>query len=119
MIPVNFAVTGAEVLVRTTAYSEMAREFDDSPVAFQVDEFDASTRSGWSVLMRGAAHLESVPAGRGRAGRLAAGPRSMRLRIDVTQVTGRRLIPIRLSRPGHVLLVGGCLWRRSPPGSGW
>ena len=41
------------MLVRTTAYSEVARECDDSPVAFEVDDVEESTQSGWSVLMRG------------------------------------------------------------------
>jgi nitroimidazol reductase NimA-like FMN-containing flavoprotein (pyridoxamine 5'-phosphate oxidase superfamily) len=91
VIPVNFAVTGAEVLVRTTAYSEMARECDDSPVAFEVDEVDASARSGWSVLMRGRGHLESVPSGEAGPDVWPPGPRSLRLRIEVTEVTGRRL----------------------------
>ena len=93
MIPVNFAVTGAEVLVRTTAYSEMARECDDSPVAFEVDEVDASARSGWSVLMRGRAHLESVPPGEAEPDVWPPGPRSLQLRIEVAEVTGRRLTP--------------------------
>ena len=63
VVPVNFTVTGDEVLVRTTAHSEAARECDDSPVAFEIDDVDESTRSGWSVLMRGRARLEYGPAG--------------------------------------------------------
>jgi uncharacterized protein len=93
VIPVNFAVTGAEVLVRTTAYSELARECDDSPVAFEVDDVDASARSGWSVLMRGRGHLEPVPPGEAGPDVWPPGPRSLQLRIDVTEVTGRRLTP--------------------------
>ena len=93
VIPVNFAVTGAEVLVRTTAYSEVSRECDDSPVAFEVDDVDASTRTGWSVLMRGRGHLESGPPGDAEPDVWPPGPRSMRLRIEVTEVTGRRIIP--------------------------
>ncbi len=93
VIPVNFAVTGAEVLVRTTAYSEMARECDDSPVAFEVDEVDGSARSGWSVLMRGRAHLEPVSSGQAGPDVWPPGPRSLQLRIEVTEVTGRRLTP--------------------------
>ena len=58
VVPVNFEVTGRRVVVRTAAYSSLARECDDSPVAFEVDEYDAATRSGWSVVMRGHAHLD-------------------------------------------------------------
>jgi nitroimidazol reductase NimA-like FMN-containing flavoprotein (pyridoxamine 5'-phosphate oxidase superfamily) len=91
VIPVNFTLTGTEVLLRTTAYSELARECDDSPIAFEVDDVDASTRSGWSVLMRGRGHLESGPSGDVEPDVWVPGPRHLRLRIDVTEVTGRRI----------------------------
>ncbi len=91
VIPVNFAVTGAEVLVHTTAYSEMARECDDSPVAFEVDDVDASTRSGWSVLMRGRGHLEYGRPGDAEPDVWAPGPRNLQLRIEVAEITGRRI----------------------------
>ena len=58
VIPVNFTVDGRSVHVRTAAYSAAARECDDSPVAFEIDNFDEAERSGWSVLMRGHAHLD-------------------------------------------------------------
>ena len=93
MIPVNFTANGSDVVVRTTAHSEAARECDDSRVAFEVDEVDAATRSGWSVLMRGRAHLESGPTDDEGPDVWAPGPRSLRLRIEVTEVTGRRIIP--------------------------
>jgi uncharacterized protein len=91
VIPVNFVVTGTEVLVRTTAYSELARECDDSPVAFEVDDVDASTRTGWSVLMRGRGHLEYGPPVDAEPDVWVPGPRHLRVRIDVTEVTGRRI----------------------------
>ena len=91
VIPVNFTVSGTEVLVRTSAYSELTRECDDSPVAFEVDDVDASTRSGWSVLMRGRGHLECGPPGDAEPDVWVPGPRHLRLRIDVTEVTGRRI----------------------------
>jgi nitroimidazol reductase NimA-like FMN-containing flavoprotein (pyridoxamine 5'-phosphate oxidase superfamily) len=91
VIPVNFTVNGAEVLVRTTAHSEVARECDDSAVAFEVDHVDASTRSGWSVLMRGRAHLEYGASGDTDPDVWMPGPRSLRLRVEVLEVTGRRI----------------------------
>jgi uncharacterized protein len=93
VIPVNFTANGADVLVRTTAHSEAARECDDSPVAFEVDDVDATTRSGWSVLMRGHARLESGPWDDAGPDVWVPGPRSLRLRIEVTEVTGRRITP--------------------------
>ena len=91
VLPVNFVVTGTTVVVRTTAYSEIARECDDSPVAFEVDDIDPATRSGWSVLIRGRGHLEYGPAEAGEPDVWLSGPRSLRLRIEVTEVTGRRV----------------------------
>ena len=96
VIPVNFVVTGSDVLIRTTAYSEAARECDDGPVAFEVDELDEENRSGWSVLLRGHAHLEygahdGADADAAEPEVWAPGPRSLRLRIEVTEVTGRRI----------------------------
>jgi nitroimidazol reductase NimA-like FMN-containing flavoprotein (pyridoxamine 5'-phosphate oxidase superfamily) len=91
IIPVNFTVDGAEVLVRTAAHSEVARECDDSAVAFEVDHVDSSTRSGWSVLMRGRAHLAYGPSGHAEPDVWVPGPRNLLLRIDVTEVTGRRI----------------------------
>jgi hypothetical protein len=91
VLPVNFTVNGMNVLVRTTAYSEISRECDDSPVAFEVDDIDTENRSGWSVLMRGRGHLEYGPPGDAEPDVWLSGPRSLRLRIEVTDVTGRRV----------------------------
>ena len=91
VLPVNFIVNGTSVLVRTTAYSEVARECDDSPMAFEVDDIDAEDRTGWSVLLRGRGHLEYGPGETAGPDVWLSGPRTLRLRIDVTEVTGRRL----------------------------
>jgi len=92
VVPVNFEVTGRRVHVRTTAYSVLARECDDSPVAFEVDDYDAETRKGWSVVMRGHAHLDY----RGSDGSddpdvWPGGSRALRVTIDVDEVSGRRV----------------------------
>jgi hypothetical protein len=93
VIPVNFSVDGQHVLVRTKAYSEAARECDDTMVAFQVDSFDQDARAGWSVLLRGRAHFEyQSPATDGDPDVWVDGPRSLRLRIEVSEVTGRRIL---------------------------
>jgi hypothetical protein len=92
VIPVNFTATGSEVIVRTTAYSEVARECDDALVAFEVDDVDPSAHSGWSVLFRGRARLEyGAPKDETEHEVWLSGPRSLRLRIAVTEVTGRRI----------------------------
>ena len=92
VVPVNFELTGRRVLVRTAAYSALARECDDSPVAFEVDHYDPDTRSGWSVLMRGHAHLEySGSDGSNDPDVWPAGARALRVLIDVDEISGRRV----------------------------
>jgi nitroimidazol reductase NimA-like FMN-containing flavoprotein (pyridoxamine 5'-phosphate oxidase superfamily) len=92
VIPVNFAVDGRSVRVRTPAYSAAARECDDSPVAFEVDTFDADEHTGWSVLMRGHAHLEYGEHAQDHAPEpWVSGPRTLLLRVEVGAITGRRL----------------------------
>ncbi len=92
VIPVNFVVDGHLVHVRTAAYSALARECDDSPVAFEIDDFDAAAHTGWSVLLRGRAHLEYDAAAPSVDPDVwPAGARSLRLTVDVAQVTGRRV----------------------------
>ena len=92
VVPVNFEITGREVQVRTTAYSALAQECDDSLVAFEVDDFDAGTRLGWSVLMRGRAHLGYHDAhSDGEPDVWAAGARTLRVTVEVDEITGRRL----------------------------
>ncbi|HEX5086432.1 MAG TPA: pyridoxamine 5'-phosphate oxidase family protein [Nocardioides sp.] len=93
VIPVNFTADGKSVMIRTKAYSEAARECEDTMVAFQVDSFDEDTRQGWSVLMRGRAHFEySSPSSEGGPDVWVSGPRSLQLRIEVGEVTGRRIL---------------------------
>jgi uncharacterized protein len=93
VIPVNFTVDGQHILIRTKAYSEAARECDDSMVAFQVDSFDEHAREGWSVLLRGRAHFEyQSPTASGDPDVWVDGTRSLLMRVDVTEVTGRRII---------------------------
>jgi uncharacterized protein len=92
VIPVNFEVTGRAVHIRTAAYSALARECDDSDVAFEVDSFDADTRTGWSVLMRGRAHFDFDGGdGSDTPDVWAAGARALRVTVDVAEISGRRI----------------------------
>jgi nitroimidazol reductase NimA-like FMN-containing flavoprotein (pyridoxamine 5'-phosphate oxidase superfamily) len=92
VIPVNFEVDGRQVRLRTAAYSALAQECDDSPVAFEVDSFDASTRTGWSVLMRGRATLAYGGAGGEAVPEVwAGGSRSLRVTVEVAEISGRRV----------------------------
>lgn len=92
VIPVNFTVDGQNVLIRTKAYSEAARECDDTIVAFEVDSFDQDAQTGWSVLLRGRAHFEYQTPGVEDPQVWISGPRSLGIRIEVGEVTGRRIL---------------------------
>lgn len=61
VLPVNHAVAGRRVVFRTHRGSLLHEALVSSAVAFEADGFDAATRTGWSVLVRGVADL--VPEG--------------------------------------------------------
>lgn len=97
VLPVNYVLDGDDVLFRTAPDNTLGRHLEDTPVAFEVDEFDDYTQTGWSVLVRGTA--TSVGAqDDSRDDSLqpfswAAGRRSKVVRVAPTSVTGRRLLP--------------------------
>jgi nitroimidazol reductase NimA-like FMN-containing flavoprotein (pyridoxamine 5'-phosphate oxidase superfamily) len=95
VLPVNYVVVDDGIWFRTTAHSSLATEVDDQPVAFQVDEVDEFTRSGWSVLARGTAHVVFDAA---RLPRTWSGPETwpsgahaLYVVIEPHVVTGKRL----------------------------
>jgi hypothetical protein len=93
IVPVNFVITRRRVHVRTAAYSALARECDDSVVAFEVDEFDPDNRTGWSVLLRGRAHLQfGGKDERHHPDVWPTGIHGLRLTIDVEEISGRRIV---------------------------
>ena len=93
VVPVNFVVDDRRVILHSSPYSELVRDADDSRVVFEVDEVDPVTRSGWSVLLRGRAHVafhdphESLP----DVDTWAEGSRRLTIVIEVDEVTGRRV----------------------------
>ena len=96
-MPVNYAFSEEGIVVRTDegAKLEAGRQ---RRVAFQVDEIDAETHLGWSVLVRGHAFDVTNTLG-DRSERLggvpleswAPGPKARRLLVELGVVTGRRL----------------------------
>ena len=53
-VPVNYAVAGNTIVFRSEAGSKV-RGLHERDIAFQVDDIDTGSHSGWSVLIRGAA----------------------------------------------------------------
>lgn len=96
MLPVNFVIDGQDVIFRTGAGSKLSSIDGKSAVGFEADEYDASTHSGWSVVVSGFA--EEVDGeeeirrlndlGLQSWGRSADDPHWIRIRP--TSITGRR-----------------------------
>ncbi|MFJ5560748.1 pyridoxamine 5'-phosphate oxidase family protein [Streptomyces sp. NPDC093250] len=97
VLPVNFSLdTDSSVLLCTSPGSDLVRAIDGVVVAFEADEFDAATRSGWSVVVTGRATVVTDPAEHERLSQ--AGPTSWMplrdavfVRIESEMVTGREL----------------------------
>jgi nitroimidazol reductase NimA-like FMN-containing flavoprotein (pyridoxamine 5'-phosphate oxidase superfamily) len=96
VFPVNYVFEGGSVIVRT-AFGTMLTGAALGLVAFEIDSFDAPSRSGWSVMVQGmghdvtdaldskSEHLQTVA-----VSPWAPGPRPRLLRIDARTITGRR-----------------------------
>jgi uncharacterized protein len=97
--PVTYFLDGEEVVFRTGGGSKLAAATRGAVVAFQVDEFDSSTRTGWTVLGVGEAYEVLVPR---RLAELAermpepwAPNRTAHpIAVPLQRLTGRRLVPV-------------------------
>jgi hypothetical protein len=59
--PMNFVLVGGLILLRTAADSTVGRRVHGAIVAFEADELDPETCSGWSVTVTGRAALVADP----------------------------------------------------------
>jgi len=88
IIPVNYGVLGDVVYFRT-APGTLLNDVTWQKVAFEADDIDPDTRSGWSVCVVGSG---SPAGGDGpRVDSWAPGQRERRYRIVPDEVSGRRL----------------------------
>jgi nitroimidazol reductase NimA-like FMN-containing flavoprotein (pyridoxamine 5'-phosphate oxidase superfamily) len=97
VIPINYSVVDDAIIVRTSPCSLLGTYSRDSPLAFEIDQFDHEYHRGWSVVARGRAefvtdaaeldHIRSVWQPHPRA----AGSREMHLRLQWDELSGRRL----------------------------
>ena len=96
VLPVNFVMDGQAVVFRTASGSKLFGAEDKSAVAFEADNYDDITESGWSVLVNGRAEVMEDDAEIGRLSQLGLQPwpsaldRPFWIRISPTSVTGRR-----------------------------
>jgi uncharacterized protein len=94
--PVNFLFNDGCVIIRTAEGTKLAAALRNAVVAFEIDDFDARSESGWSVTVVG--HAESVQdaAESARLARLplrtwAPGDRDRFIRIRPEYINGRRI----------------------------
>lgn len=59
--PVNFVLDRENIVIRTGLGSKLAVAARDAIVAFEADDFDPATRTGWSVTAVGPAHAAREP----------------------------------------------------------
>ena len=95
--PVNYTLRGHNILLRTRA-DGLAARLDGQVVAFEIDEVDAESESGWSVVVTGTARVLHEPSDLVRLDSLPvaswAGPdHATAVCITPGSVTGRRIPP--------------------------
>jgi uncharacterized protein len=97
ILPVNFALVGGSIVIRTVPGTKLDAATRRAVVAFEVDSYAPDGSSGWSVLVQGfcgevtdpaerAAMAESAP----RAWAFDDGMASRFIRIETSFVNGRR-----------------------------
>jgi uncharacterized protein len=57
VLPVNHVVDGQDLVFRTARGSKLSAAEGKNLVAFEADEYDDQTKSGWSVLVAGRAEV--------------------------------------------------------------
>lgn len=94
--PVNFKMAGNRIVIHTIPGTKLAAAVLGTGVAFEVDEFDRDSRSGWSVVVHGyASEVEGTEAVM-EAEALGIdpwvdNPKYRYLQIEIDEITGRRL----------------------------
>ena len=93
VFPVNFVVRGDSIVFRTSPSHSLASALRNAPRGgFQVDDIDEQARSGWSVLVTGAASYGDDGDDGDAPQPWAGGDRSLCVRVGMDQVTGRRVL---------------------------
>ncbi len=97
VLPVNYAWHEESVVFRTLD-RELQDLIDGQFVCFEVDDWSAETRTGWSVLVRGAAREVSQWAEREQLEAIGLVPwardvwRPRWIRVEPSEMTGRELM---------------------------
>jgi uncharacterized protein len=98
IFPVNYAVIDGCITFRTAPGSKLAAASEHAIVAFEVDDYHNTDRSGWSVLVVGRAEVVhdldlTAKAVAADLEPWAAGKRTSIVRISPEFMSGRRIVP--------------------------
>jgi nitroimidazol reductase NimA-like FMN-containing flavoprotein (pyridoxamine 5'-phosphate oxidase superfamily) len=100
VVVLNHSCDSGDVMFRTSDDSRLARltaRDRGVPAVFEVDSASPQGRQGWSVIATGVLVREGdadrCERARGRIGTWAGGDRDLVLRLDVHEVSGRRVGP--------------------------
>jgi uncharacterized protein len=95
VLPMTFALHGGDLLMATAADSRLASAVHGGVLAFEVDDIDVASRTGWSVVVFGIAQVLDQDSGRAEAATIVApwvpGRDDLIIRVPCTRVTGRRI----------------------------
>ena len=102
VVPVNYKIVDGAVVFRTAVGSPLGEDLRtgiahaEYKVAFEIDMLDPVDRTGWSVLIQGAAHhlddeQERAVVERAAIEPWAGGERDQFVQIKPTAISGRRI----------------------------
>lgn len=106
VLPLTYVLRDSAVLMATAAGSRLARAADGGVLAFEIDDVDAVTETGWSVVVTGVAEVmtqadyaqavaaRGKPVDEGEAMPVrpwAPGRDALLIRLPCTQLTGRAI----------------------------
>jgi nitroimidazol reductase NimA-like FMN-containing flavoprotein (pyridoxamine 5'-phosphate oxidase superfamily) len=98
IVVVNHLVDGPTVVLRSLDGGKLAAAIFERPVAFELDDLEFATRSGWSVVVRGRAEIvDDTEVGKYDvwldSWAVKDGARTTWVRILADEISGRRLRP--------------------------
>ena len=93
IVPVNYVVQRRTILIRTAEGTKLASAAINPRVAFEADDHDVA--QGWSVVVKGQAHVlssseELAAAERAQVLPWVLTPKQRFIRIEPMEITGRR-----------------------------
>jgi len=96
VLPVNFTLMPDGILIRTGAGSKFDQACDHAVVGFEIDGYDTTSQTGWSVLVQGQARVLQAPAELADAHSAGLTPwgnpsADTFIKVSLDIVTGRRL----------------------------